>query len=50
MVLSTIAAGGIARAGAASAVSVILMLPPVAIFLLSQRSIMETMTHSGLKD
>jgi putative chitobiose transport system permease protein len=50
MVLSTIAAGGIARAGAASAVSVILMLPSVAIFLLSQRSIMETMTHSGLKD
>lgn len=48
-VLSTIAAGGIARAGAASAVSVILMIPPIAVFLISQSSVMETMTHSGLK-
>ncbi len=48
-VLSTIAAGGIARAGAAAAVSVITMIPPIAVFLWSQRSVMETMTHSGLK-
>ena len=48
-VLSTIAAGGIARAGAASAVSVILMIPPIAVFLFSQSSVMETMSHSGLK-
>lgn len=48
-VLSTIVAGGIARAGAATAVSVILMLPPIIVFLISQSSVMETMTHSGLK-
>lgn len=48
-VLSTIVAGGIARAGAASAVSVILMIPPIIVFLISQSSVMETMTHSGLK-
>lgn len=48
-VLSTIAAGGIARAGAGSAVSVLLMIPPIAIFIYSQRSVMETMTYSGLK-
>ena len=48
-VLSTIVAGGIARAGAAAAVSVILMLPPIIVFLISQSSVMETMTHSGLK-
>ncbi len=47
--LSTIAASGLARAGAASAVSVILMIPPIIVFLISQSSVMETMTHSGLK-
>ncbi len=48
-VLSTIAAGGIARVGAGSAVAVILMIPPILIFVFSQNSIMETMSHSGLK-
>lgn len=48
-VLSTIAAGGIVRAGAGSAVSVLLMIPPILIFIYSQRSVMETMTYSGLK-
>ena len=48
-VLATISSGGIARAGAAAAVSVVLMLPPIAVFLVSQNSVMETMTHSGLK-
>lgn len=48
-VLSTIVIGGIARAGAASAVSVILMIPPIVVFLVSQSSVMDTMTHSGLK-
>lgn len=48
-VLSTIVTGGIARAGAAAAVSVILMIPPIIVFLISQSSVMETMTHSGLK-
>ena len=47
--LSTIAAGGIARSGAAAAVSVIMMIPPIAVFLWTQRSVMETMSHSGLK-
>lgn len=48
-VLSTIVTGGIARAGSGAAVSVITMLPPIVVFLWSQRSVMETMTHSGLK-
>lgn len=48
-VLSTIVNGGIARAGAASAVSVVLMIPPIIVFLYSQSSVMETMSHSGLK-
>ena len=40
---------GIARAGAGAAVSVILMIPPIIVFLYSQNSVMETMSHSGLK-
>ena len=48
-VLSSISAGGIARTGASAAVSVIMMIPPIAVFLYSQSSVMETMTHSGLK-
>lgn len=48
-VLSSISGGGIARAGAGAAVAVLLMLPPIAVFIYSQSSVMETMTHSGLK-
>lgn len=48
-VLSSIAAGGIARAGASSAVAVIMMILPMIVFLISQSSITETMSHSGLK-
>ena len=48
-VISTIVAGGIARQGAASAATVLMMIPTVLLFLVSQRSVMQTMTHSGLK-
>ena len=41
--------GGIIRAGVAAAVSVLLMLPPMVIFLLCQNSVVETMAHSGIK-
>ncbi len=47
--LSTIISSGIARAGAGAAVAVILMIPPIVVFLYSQNSVMETMSHSGLK-
>lgn len=48
-VLQTISAGGMARAGAASAVSMILMIPPILIFIICQSSVMETMSQSGMK-
>ncbi len=48
-VLHTISAGGIARAGAGAAVALLLMIPPILIFIISQSSIMETMSQSGLK-
>nr|AIF25901.1 sugar ABC transporter permease protein [uncultured bacterium Ad_010_C07] len=48
--LQQIQAGGIARTGQAAAVTVIVMLVPVTIFILSQSRILETMASSGLKD
>ncbi len=48
-VLTQISAGGIARAGAGSAVVVMLMIPPIIVFLISQSSVMETMAQSGIK-
>jgi len=47
--LSQLSGAGIGRAGVASAVAVVLLIPPVVIFLFSQNSVIETMAHSGLK-
>lgn len=48
-VMSSIAAGGIARSGSAMAVTVILMIPPIIVFMVSQSNVMETMSSSGIK-
>ncbi|HBA50661.1 MAG TPA: carbohydrate ABC transporter permease [Lachnospiraceae bacterium] len=48
--LSQIAAGGISRAGATAAVTVIMMVVPITIFIISQSSIVETMASSGIKE
>ncbi len=48
--LQQIQAGGIARTGQAAAVTVIVMIVPITIFILSQSRILETMASSGLKD
>jgi len=48
--LQQIQAGGVARTGQAAAVTVIVMLVPISIFILSQSQILETMASSGLKD
>lgn len=48
--LQQIQAGGIARTGQAAAVTVIVMLVPITIFILNQSQILETMASSGLKD
>ena len=49
-VLSQVASGGIARAGIASAASVLLMLPPIITFVITQSNVVETMGHSGIKE
>lgn len=48
--LAQIQAGGIARAGVAAAASLIMFIPPVVLFLVTQSSIMETMAHAGIKE
>lgn len=42
--------GAISRAGVASATSVVLMLPPILFFILSQSRVMETMANAGIKE
>ena len=49
VMLRQIASAGIARAGAGAAVALVLMIPPIVFFLLSQSAVLETMSHSGIK-
>lgn len=48
--LSQIQAGGIARSGAAAAGTVIMMIVPMIVFIITQSNILETMATSGMKD
>lgn len=48
--LGQIAAAGIARTGVAAAVTVVMLIVPVATFILVQSNVMETMATSGIKD
>ena len=48
--MSQVATAGIARAGVGSAAAIILMIPPITVFIISQSNVMETMAHSGIKD
>jgi len=48
--IGQITAGGIKRAGASAAAQVIMMMVPIAVFVISQSNIIETMGSSGMKD
>ncbi len=48
-ILSNLTAGGIARAGVSSAATLLLILPPVLLFCLTQHKVIETMSTSGMK-
>lgn len=41
---------GLARAGVAMAAAVFMLVPPIVIFMLAQRQVIETMAHSGIKE
>ncbi|MBR7132100.1 MAG: carbohydrate ABC transporter permease [Clostridia bacterium] len=47
--LSQISTGSIMRAGVTAAGTVLLMLPSIIVFAVCQGSVIETMTHSGIK-
>lgn len=46
---STVAQSGITRQGSAMAITVIMMIPPILVYLISQRSVTQTMSSSGIK-
>ena len=48
--LSQMTAAGIDRAGVSAAVTVLMMLPPMISFVLSQSQVVETMAYSGIKE
>lgn len=49
-IMNQISASGIARQGVTFATAVILMIPPLLVFLIAQNNVMETMANSGIKD
>ncbi len=49
-VMSSVAAGGIARQGSSMAITVILMIPPILVFVVTQSNVLETMGSSGIKE
>ena len=48
-IMTQITAGGIARAGSAMAVTVIMMIPPILVYMISQRNVLESMNSAGIK-
>ena len=48
--MRSVAMAGIARTGSAMAITVILMLPPIIVFIFTQSNVMETMSSSGIKE
>lgn len=47
--LSQVVGGGIARTGVAAAISLIMLVVPVTVFVISQSNVIETMATSGIK-
>ena len=48
--LSQVTTSGISQVGTAAAASVIMMIPPILVFVLTQSSVIETMAQSGIKE
>ena len=49
-IMGQITAGGIARSGSAMAVTCILMIPPITVYMISQSNVMESMSSAGIKE
>ncbi|NLK38656.1 MAG: carbohydrate ABC transporter permease [Clostridiales bacterium] len=48
--INQIVSGGIARAGAGAAATVVMMIVPITVFVICQSNVIETMGSSGMKD
>lgn len=48
-IMNQVVTGGIARTGSGMAVSVILMIPPIVVYFISQSNVMQTMSSAGIK-
>ena len=49
-IMTNINSGGIARSGSAMAVTVLMMIPPVLIYLVTQSNVLESMNSAGIKE
>lgn len=49
-VMNSIASGGLARQGSAMACTVLLLLPPVIVYFVTQSNVMQTMSSAGIKE
>lgn len=49
-VMGSVSAGGTARSGSAMACTVLLMIPPILVYFISQSNVMETMGSAGIKE
>ena len=49
-IVGQITSGGTARAGSAMAVSVIMMIPPLVVYFISQSNVVEAMSSAGIKE
>lgn len=49
-VMGSVVSSGLARSGSAMAVTVIMMIPPVLIYMVTQSNVLETMSSAGIKE
>ena len=49
-IASQVSNGGTARAGSAMAITVIMMIPPIIVYLISQSNVVEAMSSAGIKE
>ena len=49
-VMGSVVSSGLARSGSAMAVTVLMMIPPVLIYMATQSNVLETMSSAGIKD
>ena len=49
-VIGQVTGSGMSRTGAAAAAGMLMLIPPVLAFILTQSKMMQTMAHSGIKD